>query len=118
MAKQTRLLQRKNKHQRVRKKLKGTPERPRLAVFRSLKYIYAQIIDDYAGKTLIAVSSLKGFSEGSKDTLSIAKEIGKQIGQLAVQKNIKKVVFDRSGYLYHGRVKALADGAREAGLEF
>lgn len=117
MAKNTRLLNKKAKHERVRKKIKGTPERPRLTIFRSLKCIYAQIIDDTQGNTLVSASSLKGFS-GSRDSILVAREVGKLVGKLATQKDIRKVVFDRSGYLYHGRVKALADGAREAGLEF
>ncbi|MHB8543188.1 MAG: 50S ribosomal protein L18 [Leptospirales bacterium] len=111
------MLNKKAKHERVRKKIKGTAARPRLTIFRSLKCIYAQIIDDTQGKTLVSASSLKGFS-GSRDSTLVAREVGKMIGKLATQIEIKKIVFDRSGYLYHGRVKALADGAREAGLEF
>lgn len=117
MAKSTRILIRKSKHERVRKKIKGSAEKPRLVIFRSLKYIYAQVIDDFSGTTLVSASSLKGFS-GSKDTTQTAREVGKMIGKLAMEKNIQKVVFDRGGYLYHGRVKALADGARESGLQF
>ncbi|MHB1925845.1 MAG: 50S ribosomal protein L18 [Leptospirillum sp.] len=117
MAKSTRILIRKSKHERVRKKIKGSAEKPRLVIFRSLKYIYAQVIDDFSGTTLVSASSLKGFS-GSKDTTQTAREVGKLIGKLAIEKNIQKVVFDRGGYLYHGRVKALADGARESGLQF
>jgi len=109
------------KHARVRKKISGTAETPRLSVFRSSKHIYAQIIDDVSSTTLVAASSLdealKGKLEysGNKDA---AKEVGKLIATKAVEKGIKQVVFDRGGYLYHGRVKELADGAREAGLEF
>ncbi len=109
------------KHVRVRKKIEGTPEQPRLNVFRSLKHIYAQIIDDSAGITLVAASTqdeaLKGKVElgGNKNA---AREVGKLIAQKAADKGIKQVVFDRGGYLYHGRVKELAEGAREAGLEF
>jgi len=109
------------KHVRVRKKIKGTPERPRLNVFRSLKNIYAQVIDDTTGNTLVSASTLdqalKGTlkSGGNKDA---AKAVGKLIAERAIEKGIKKVVFDRGGYLYHGRVKELADAAREAGLEF
>jgi large subunit ribosomal protein L18 len=109
------------KHVRVRKKIKGTPERPRLNVFRSLNHIYAQVIDDTNGNTLVAAStideSLKGKVKfgGNKEA---AKEVGKLIATKAVEKGIKKVVFDRGGYLYHGRVKELAEAAREAGLEF
>jgi len=117
VAKSTRILIRKSKHERVRKKIKGSAEKPRLVIFRSLKYIYAQVIDDFSGTTLVSASSLKGFS-GSKDTTQTAREVGKLIGKLAIEKNIQKVVFDRGGYLYHGRVKALADGARESGLQF
>lgn len=109
------------KHVRVRKKISGTPARPRLAVFRSARHIYAQIIDDVAGVTLVAASTLDeaikgtvGYA-GNKDA---AKAVGKLVGEKAKQKGISQVVFDRGGYLYHGRVKELADGAREAGLEF
>lgn len=101
---------------RIRKKIKGTGERPRLVVFRSNRYIYAQLIDDVAGKTLAAYSSL---ALGKKNvTKEVAKEVGKKVAELAKERNIEKVVFDRNGYLYHGRVKALADGAREGGLKF
>ncbi len=117
MSKSNRISIRKSKHERVRKKIKGTSDRPRLTVFRSLKYIYAQLIDDNAGTTIVSASSLKGFS-GSKDSSETAKEVGRLIGKLASEKNIQKVVFDRSGYLYHGRIKALAEGARESGLQF
>jgi large subunit ribosomal protein L18 len=104
-------------HKRIRKKIHGTPERPRLAVFRSLKHIYAQVIDDRAGRTLAAASSgEKGSPKGGN--VAGAKEIGRQVAERAKEKGITKVVFDRGGYLYHGRVKALADAAREAGLEF
>jgi len=109
------------KQVRVRKKIKGTTERPRLDVYRSLKNIYAQIIDDTKGNTLVAAStldeSLKGKLKfgGNKDA---AKEVGKLIAQKALKSGIKQVVFDRGGYIYHGRVKELADAAREAGLEF
>lgn len=109
------------KHDRVRKKITGTTERPRLNVFRSLQNIYVQVIDDTTGTTLVAASTLdeaikgKIANGGNKDA---AKEVGKLIGQKAIEKGIKQVVFDRGGYLYHGRVKELAEGAREAGLEF
>lgn len=109
------------KHVRVRKKITGTPERPRLNVFRSLKNIYAQIIDDTTGNTLVAASTL---DEALKGTLKnggnkeAAKAVGKLIAEKALDKGIKTVVFDRGGYLYHGRVKELADAAREAGLDF
>jgi large subunit ribosomal protein L18 len=111
-------------HTRTRLKLRGSQERPRLAVFRSLKHIYAQVIDDREGRTLVAASSSEKKSGGEKKAggsggnLAGAKQIGKLIAERAKSKGISKVVFDRGGYLYHGRVKALADAAREAGLEF
>ncbi len=114
-------LQRLRRHRRVRKKVFGTPERPRLNVFRSHRYIYAQIIDDEHGHTLVAASSQEpafralGF-EGTKTEQ--AREVGKLLAQRALEKGIRRVVFDRGGYKYHGRVKALAEGAREGGLEF
>ena len=109
---------RKIRHERVRKKVSGTAARPRLCVYRSLKHIYAQIIDDVNGVTLASASSLsKDFDAdgGNKDG---AKKVGEQIAKNALAKGIKNVVFDRGGYLYHGRVKELADGAREGGLSF
>lgn len=109
------------KHDRVRKKITGTAERPRLCVFRSSKHIYAQVIDDVSSTTLVAASSLDEALKGKLDysgNKDAAKEVGKLIGSKAVEKGIKQVVFDRGGYLYHGRIKELADGAREAGLEF
>jgi large subunit ribosomal protein L18 len=123
-------------HMRTRLKLRGSQERPRLAVFRSLKHIYAQVIDDRQGHTLVAASSGEKASGGDKASggekksgdkksgvgtggnLAGAKQVGKLIAERAKSKGISKVVFDRGGYLYHGRVKALADAAREAGLEF
>ena len=101
---------------RIRKKVDGHMERPRLCVFRSGKHIYAQIVDDAAGKTLVAYSTL----EGNIKTKNVgsAKQVGAEIAKRALSKNIKSVVFDRSGYVFHGRVKAVADGAREAGLSF
>lgn len=103
---------------RVRKKVQGTAERPRLNVFRSNKHIYAQVIDDMAGKTIAAASTqTKGF-DGKLKKSDAARKIGVIIGKLAIEKGVDKVVFDRSGYIYHGRIKALADGAREAGLKF
>jgi large subunit ribosomal protein L18 len=106
-------------HQRIRQKLHGTAERPRLAVFRSIKHIYAQVIDDRQGRTVAAASSLeKGSQAASGGNLAGAKEVGKLVAERAREKGVKQVVFDRGGYLYHGRVKALADAAREAGLEF
>ena len=107
-------------HERIRKKVQGTAERPRLNVYRSVNHIYVQLIDDLAGKTLIAASSAVG-KKGLRKTggnVASAKEIGKAIAEKAKSKGISKVVFDRGGYLYHGRVKALADAAREGGLQF
>ena len=109
------------RHLRVRRKVFGTPERPRLCVFRSLRHIYAQVIDDEAGHTLVAASTLdpelRGKLARTKDRQA-AREVGRLVGARALQKGIRKVVFDRGGYLYHGRVAELAEGAREAGLEF
>jgi len=102
-------------HQRIRRKMSGTAERPRLNVYRSLNHIYAQVVDDQAGVTIVSASTIKSKSGGN---VAAAKEIGKAIAERAKEKGVKKVVFDRGGYLYHGRVKALADAAREAGLEF
>ena len=106
----------------IRKKISGTAERPRLTIYRSGKHIYARIIDDAAGRTIVAASTLsKELREGVKTTKSkmeVAKMVGKTAAKLALDKNIKEVVYDRNGYLYHGRVKAVADGAREAGLKF
>jgi large subunit ribosomal protein L18 len=102
-------------HDRIRRKLAGTGERPRLNVYRSLNHIYAQVIDDQKGETLVSASSIKAKTGGN---IAAAKEIGKAVAEKAVAKGIKQVVFDRGGYLYHGRIKALADAAREAGLEF
>jgi large subunit ribosomal protein L18 len=109
------------RHFRVRKKISGTPERPRLNVFRSLNHIYAQLIDDTAGATLVAASTLDAplkaslKNGGNKEA---AKAVGALIAARAVEKGFKRVVFDRGGYLYHGRVKELAEAAREAGLDF
>jgi len=104
-------------HSRIRRKLAGTGERPRLNVYRSLNHIYAQVIDDQKGETLVSASTL-ALKLKTGGNVAAAKEIGKTIAEQAVAKGVKKVVFDRGGYLYHGRVKALADAAREAGLEF
>lgn len=109
------------RHLRIRKTVSGSPERPRLCVFRSLNHIYAQIIDDISGKTLVAASTLDAplkAGKGHKGNVEAAKLAGQLIGKKASEAGIKKVVFDRGGYLYHGRVKALAAAAREAGLEF
>lgn len=112
---------RKRRHLRVRKLVNGTPERPRLNVFRSHKHIYAQVIDDTVGHTLASASTvdleLRGSAEGRNKTEQ-AKLVGKLVAERALDAGIKKVVFDRGGYRYHGRVKALADAAREAGLDF
>ena len=105
-------------HVRIRERVKGTSERPRLAVFRSLKHIYAQVIDDRAGRTIVSASSDEKNATASGGNLAGAKEIGKLIADRAKEQGVAKVVFDRGGYLYHGRVKALAEAAREAGLEF
>ncbi len=107
-------------HDRIRKKVMGTSERPRLNVYRSLNHIYAQVIDDLKGVTVVAVSTATG-KKGERVTggnVAAAKTVGKKIAELAKEKGITKVVFDRGGYLYHGRIKALADAAREAGLQF
>lgn len=108
------------RHERIRKKVGGTAARPRLSVYRSLNHVYAQIIDDSKGITIAAASSLDGSLKNvkQKGNIAMAKEIGGLIAKKAAEKGIKQVVFDRSGYLYHGRIKALADAAREAGLEF
>jgi large subunit ribosomal protein L18 len=111
-------------HSRIRRKLRGTTERPRLNVYRSLNHIYAQIVDDLAGTTVVSASTAEGKTKpekGAKRTggnVASAKAIGKLIAERAKEKGVKQVVFDRGGYLYHGRIKALADAAREAGLEF
>jgi large subunit ribosomal protein L18 len=108
-------------HARIRKKLSGTPERPRLAVFRSQAHIYAQLIDDDQGRTLCAASSLDKDLKGalkSGANLAAAKAVGQKIAERAKEKGVSAVVFDRGGFQYHGRIKALADAAREAGLKF
>ena len=105
-------------HKRIRRKLAGTTERPRLAIFRSVAHIYAQVIDDSAGKTLVSASSVDKGGKTNGGNIMAAKAIGKLVAERAKEKGIKSVVFDRGGYHYHGRVKALADAAREAGLEF
>jgi large subunit ribosomal protein L18 len=105
-------------HGRIRRRLAGTAERPRLAVYRSLSHIYAQVIDDRSGRTLVAASSIDKSASVNGGNVAGAKEIGKLVAERAKEKGVTKVVFDRGGYLYHGRIKALADAAREAGLEF
>lgn len=109
---------RKKRHARVRSKISGTAQRPRLNVFRSNKNIYAQLIDDVAGVTLVSASTQEKGFEGSGNNVEAATKIGETIAKRAAEKNITAVVFDRGGYLYHGRVKALAEAARENGLEF
>ena len=110
--------QRMKRHSRVRSKISGTPERPRLSVFRSENNIYAQIIDDVAGSTLVSASTVEKGFEGNGGNVEAAKKIGALVAERALKKGIEEVVFDRGGYIYHGRVQALADGAREAGLKF
>ena len=105
------------RHRRVRGKISGTAERPRLDVFRSSKHTYAQIIDDVAGVTLVSASTLEKGFEGFGGNVEAANKVGKMIAEKALAKGIKQVVFDRGGFVYHGRVKALAEGAREGGLE-
>lgn len=112
-------------HERIRNRILGTSDRPRLNVYRSLNHIYAQLIDDRGGVTLVSANSLEsadGAAKGSKKAVggnvAAAKAVGKKIAERAKEKGFQKVVFDRGGYLYHGRVKALADAAREAGLQF
>ncbi|SDE71885.1 50S ribosomal protein L18 [Terriglobus roseus] len=111
---------RKRVHKRVRAKIAGTTERPRLNIFRSLNHIYAQVIDDSTHTTLASASTVvkKGEEKKSGGNIAAAQEVGKLVAERAKEAGVTKVVFDRGGYLYHGRVKALADAAREAGLEF
>lgn len=121
MALKTREEKRQRRHLRVRKRVTGTPDRPRLCVFRSLSHIYAQVIDDEAQRTLVSASSVEpSFREGkvSGGNVKAAQMVGKLLAERALAKGIKKVAFDRGGYLYHGRVKALAEAAREGGLDF
>lgn len=112
---------RKRRHLRIRKKVFGTPDRPRLCVFKSLNHIYAQIIDDTVGRTLAAASTLDKIfrdRQGNKSNVEYAKKVGELIAERALSLGISKVVFDRAGYKYHGCIKALADSAREKGLQF
>lgn len=114
----TKRVRRARRKQGVRKEILGVPDRPRLSVFRSLNHVYAQVIDDLTGTTLASASTRdKGFSEKGQKT-SEATAVGKLLAERAKEKGVSKVVFDRNGYMYHGRVKALADGAREGGLQF
>ena len=110
--------QRIKRHKRVRAKISGTPERPRLNVFRSATNIYAQIIDDVNGVTLVSANTLEKEFEGATGNCEAAKKVGQMIAERAKAKGIEEVVFDRGGYVYHGRVAAVADGAREGGLKF
>src|SRR6478735_6878445 len=117
MAQKTKTDIRKGVHTRIRKKVQGSTERPRLAVYRSLNHIYAQVIDDTSGKTLATASTTeKAFSGKSGGNIDAAKYVGKTVAERAIQAGVENVVFDRGGYLYHGRVKALLDATREAGL--
>lgn len=118
---QKKLVKRQKRHWRIRKILKGTSERPRLSIYRSLKHIYAQVIDDTQGQTLCSVSTLspeikKSIKGGGN--IAAAKEVGKKLSEMALKKSIQKVAFDRSCFPYHGRIKALAESARESGLKF
>jgi large subunit ribosomal protein L18 len=108
---------RKKRHRSIRKRIEGNTERPRLSVFRSTRHIYAQVIDDLARKTLVSTSDVDA-EKGAGKKKDRAKQVGTAIAKLCLEKGIDKVVFDRAGYKYHGRVSALADGAREAGLKF
>ncbi len=117
----TRRESRKGRHLRVRKRVTGSPERPRLSVFRSLQHVYAQVIDDSAGRTLVAASSLKPEGAGESNGLSktqVAQLVGTEVARQARAAGVTRVVFDRGGYRYHGRIKALAEAARKGGLEF
>ena len=118
VSKTDRKLERTRRHARVRTKVSGTAERPRLCVFRSNSNLYAQIIDDVAGNTLVAASTLDKEVKTKKSNKEAAKEVGALVAKRAIEKNIKSVVFDRGGYIYHGVVKELAEAAREGGLEF
>ena len=113
-----RLDARRKRHARVRKHVRGTPERPRVAVFRSNRHIYAQLIDDVDGRTLVAASSLDTDAKGDVAKKDVARKVGELLGRRAVEKGVQAAVLDRGGRLYHGRVMQLAEGAREAGLKF
>jgi large subunit ribosomal protein L18 len=119
MAKATKSEKRQARHARVRKHISGTPERPRLCVFKSSKHIYAQVIDDTTGNTLVSASTLdKDINVANGGNKEAAKVVGESVAKKALEKGISEVAFDRGGFLFHGRVKELADGAREAGLKF
>ncbi|MEK6713755.1 MAG: 50S ribosomal protein L18 [Nitrospirota bacterium] len=109
---------RERRHNRVRKKIAGTQDRPRLSVYKSNRYIYAQLIDDMKGCTIVSASSIEEAFSANNVNCELSKQVGMLIGKRAVEQGIKSVVFDRSGYKYHGNIKSLADGARESGLEF
>jgi large subunit ribosomal protein L18 len=114
----TRSAARDRRQKRVRRKITGTPQRPRLTVYRSNRYIYAQVIDDVEGRTLASASSQEPDLRGSKLNVEVAARVGELLGGRAREAGVSEIVFDRAGYKFHGRVKALADAAREAGLEF
>ena len=119
MAKRDKNVLRRAVHTRIRKKISGSDQRPRLAVFRSLNHIYAQVIDDASGQTLVSASTTESaFNGKSGGNVEAAKEVGRLVAERAKEKGVNRVVFDRGGYIYHGRVKSLAEAAREAGLEF
>ena len=118
VSKTNRKLERERRHKRVRTKISGTAECPRLCVYRSNSNIYAQIIDDIKGVTIVSASTLDKAVKTKKSNKAAAKEVGELIAKRAIEKNIKNVVYDRGGYIYHGIVKELAESAREAGLEF
>ena len=117
MSKLSKLQLKARRKRRIRKKISGTDNRPRLSVFRSARHIFAQVIDDVAGKTLVSIGSFKK-GEKSRAGVDACTELGKQLAGLCKEKNINEVVFDKNGFTYHGRVKAVADGAREGGLKF
>ena len=116
MAQKTKADIRRGVHSRIRKKVRGSAERPRLAVYRSLNHIYAQVIDDVSGKTLAAASTTEKSFSGNTGNVEAAKTVGKAVAERAIKAGVESVVFDRGGYLYHGRVKALLDATRDAGL--
>ena len=118
ISKTNRKLGRERRHKRVRTKISGTPECPRLSVFRSNTNLYAQIIDDIAGVTLVSASTLDKEIKTKKSNIEAAKEVGTLVAKRALEKNIKQVVYDRGGYIYHGIIKQIAESAREGGLEF
>jgi len=117
MATNKKVLRRDKIHKGIRSKVNGTAERPRVSVFKSNKAIYVQIINDLAGQTLVSASSLE-IDKAKNNNLDVSKEVGKKLAEKALSNGVKEVIFDRSGYIYHGKVKALAEGAREGGLKF